>query len=265
MFNLIKAQQYRTLRDYTTYIIIIVGAAIYCFATMLTLSDSSSDSTGAGNFFLMAASAQSGVGNLLLMGLTAVICGSDMLDRTMNFELLDGAKRSRVFFSRFILSLCWGLVVIYAIVLLPVLFISLTSGWGNVITAAGFAKRMVMLLFPYVRMIALYTALTFILGDYRAVVAIGFIICEFELVADMMLQEIAKLPPYVRALFSVTSVNVLLDVDNMGFDYVDAKDISVVKDTLTLSDNIICAVVCVVFTVLLLALGLGVFKKKDLK
>ena len=64
MFNLIKAQQYRTLRDYTTYIIIIVGAAIYCFATMLTLSDSSSDSTGAGNFFLMALTVQHLTGSM---------------------------------------------------------------------------------------------------------------------------------------------------------------------------------------------------------
>ena len=59
--------------------------------------------------------------------------------------------------------------------------------------------------------------------------------------------------------------NVLLDVENIGFDYIDAKDIQVVKDQLTVTDNIICAVICAVLAAAVLVLGLKVFGKKDMK
>ena len=265
MINLIKAQQYRTRRDYTTYIIIFVGMVIYTFFMLVTISDSSEGASDASHYFFTSATSQAVVGNLLIMTLTTLISGSDMLDRTMNFELLDGSKRSRVYFSRFIVSLCWALGVVYAMVLIPIMFMGVFKGWGNLISVADFAKRMVLLLFPYVRMIALYTSLTFIIGDYRAVFAIGFILCQFELLAEMIIQELTKLPTYVRAFFSVSAVNVLMDVDNLGFDYVDAKDITVIKDTLTTSDKILCAGICAAMTVIILVIGLKVFKKKDLK
>jgi hypothetical protein len=124
---------------------------------------------------------------------------------------------------------------------------------------------MAVLTAPYIRIVALYTALTFIIGDWRAVFAIGFVINQVELVADMLLMEITKLPPIVRAILSVPAVKVMIDVDNMGFDYIDAKDVQVVKDSLTVSDNIICIVICAAMAALLLAAGLAVFRKKDLK
>ena len=265
MFNLIKAQQYRTLRDNATYIIICVGIVFYVFTTLMTLMDGSSKNTDAGHFFLMAVTSQAIVGNLLIMALTSLICGSDLVDRTMNFELLDGSKRSAVFFSRFIVALCWSLGVIYAIILIPMIFLGVFKGWGDILSVAGFAKRMALLLFPYIRIVALYTALTFILGDHRAVFAIGFIFCQFEMLADMMIQEITKLPTFVRSLLSAPAVSVMLDVDNIGFDYVDAKDISVVKDSMTAADNAVCAGICIAATVIALVAGLKIFKKKDLK
>ena len=265
MFNLIKAQQYRTLRDNATYIVILVGVIFHVFCQLVNMQNSAADQFDAGHLFLMSASTFSFVGNMLLMALTSLICGSDMLDKTINYEPLDGAKRSTIYFSRFILSLCWGLGAVYAIILLPEIFMGLFAGWGNVISVAGFARRMAIMIFPFIRAISLYTALTFLIGDYRAVFAIGFIFSQFELLADMLIQEITKLPPFVRAFFSVSSMNVLLDVENIGFDYLDAEDISVVKDSLTASDNIICAAICAVMAAAILFIGLALFKKKDMK
>lgn len=265
MFNLIKAQQYRTLRDYATYITIFVGALFYICLTLGSVASGKGAAEDASHLFLMSATGFSFVGNMLTMALTVMICGSDMLDRTMNIELLDGAKRSKVFFSRFIVSLCWSLGVLYAIVFISMGFMTVVTEWGSVITVGGFFRRMAVLTAPYIRIVALYTALTFIIGDWRAVFAIGFVINQVELVADMLLMEITKLPPIVRAILSVPAVNVMIDVDNMGFDYIDAKDVQVVKDSLTVSDNIICIVICAAMAALLLAAGLAVFRKKDLK
>ena len=265
--NLIKAQQYRTLRDNATYITIALGMVFYALFSLITIADSgqSGSTLDAGHMFVMSAASFPIVLYMVLMALTSLICGSDMLDRTINYEPLDGARRSSVFFSRFILALCWGLGTAYLTALLPMIGMGVFSGWGNIITVGGYAKRMALMLLPFIRIIALYTALTFILGDWRAVFAIGFTLCQIEIVADAVIAEVTKLPPFVRSLFSAASMNVLLDVDNLGFDYLEAEDVTVVKDMMTAQDNILCSAVCAVTAVALLALGLAVFRKKDLK
>ncbi len=265
MINLIKAQQYRTRRDIASYIAIMVGLLIFSMTALLSMSDEGSSNADAGHFFLMSAGGFAIISSLIILTFTGMISGSDMLDKTMNFEILDGAKRSRVYFSRFIVSLCWGVSVMYAVVIIPMIVTGIIKGWGNIISVGQFAQRMALLLFPFVRITALYTAMTFMLGDFRAVFAIGYILSETELLVEFVFLEIVKVPVYVRSLFSVPAVNVLLDVNNIGFDYVNAEDIQVVKNTLSASECVICVGINIVMTVLLLVLGLKIFKNKDLK
>ena len=267
VINKIKAQMYQALRENATYVVFIVMALVYVVMDLINAMDESSSQMSGSFMFVTSAPGVPFVLNMLTLIYTARTCGGDIIDRTMNYELLDGAKRSEVYFSRFLVSLFWSLVTCILLIVLPVAAVGAVSGWGYMLTLSEAVKRVALLIFPIVRMTALYTLLTFAVMDFRAVIAAGFLLGQAEMIAYMLIDESNSLGINKRVfdLFSISAVTRLLDVTNIGFGYVGGEDVQVVKNTMTASDNGFCAGVCLALTAVYLLAGYLIFRRRDIK
>ncbi|SDA21917.1 ABC-type transport system involved in multi-copper enzyme maturation, permease component [Ruminococcus sp. YE71] len=267
MFNLIKAQQYQMLRDNVTYYIIFVMLIIYVGIDLISAADSSTAQFSASYFAVISADGFPFLLNMLTLLYTARICGCDMTDRTMNYELLDGVKRSQVFFARFIVGVFWSAVTCAFLMIVPTAIVAAFAGWGDMMTVGGALRRAFCTLITVVRLSAMYTMLTFLLMDWKTTTVIGFIIGQTELIIVMIMQESASLGLDKKAgyFFSATAMQKFLDVSNIGIGYKNGEDIQIVKSMLTFSDGASCAAVCIGMTALYLILGFAVFRRRDIK
>ncbi len=267
MINKIKAQMYQAVRENATYLVFLVMLMIYVLLDVMSFADEGSSDLSGSSFFVKSASGIPFILNMLTLIYTARTCGGDIIDRTMNYELLDGAKRSDVFFSRFLVSLFWSLTTSLLIVVLPLAAMAAYAGWGNMLPVAGAARRIALLAVPVIKMTALYTLLTFAVMDFRAVIAIGFLLGQAEMIAYMLIDESGALgiDPRVFALFSMTAISRLYDVSNFTVGYINGEDVSIVKDTMSASDNVLCIGICAVMTVIYISVGYAVFRRRDIK
>lgn len=265
MFNIMKAQQYQIRKDNTTYYYLIGGLAIGILSIAFVMSDNGfSDLTGSVWFGSMA------YGNIILLNVMAMlftsrICGWDFQDKTLNYEVLNGAKRSDIFFGRYFLSLIWTFASAYGVLLLTMAGVTLINGWGVMLPFKAALFRTAMFAFPLFRLVALYTLMTFLCMDGRPVIVIGFILQQVEILMTMLGEELSFSTKAFDYLFSLLCINKLADVGNMTFDYIDGKDVMVIKDTLTMTDSLTCGAVCLAVGILYLIIGYAVFKKRDLK
>lgn len=265
MFNIMKSQQYQIRRDNVTYYYLLGGAAICALSILFIMSDKGMSELTGSIWFGSMSYGYMLVLNVMAMLFTSRICGWDMQDRTMNYEVLNGAKRSSIFFGRFVLSFIWTFVSTYAMLLITMLTVTLFSGWGTMIPIGKAVFRLVMLAFPLFRLVALYTLMTFLFLDGRPVLVIGFILNQLELLVMMLSEDLQFSTKMFDYLFSVLCINRLLDVSNVTLGYIDGRDVTVIKDTMTMTDSLVCAGICLGAGLLYLLISYKVFTKRDLK
>lgn len=265
MFNIMKAQQYQIRRDNTTYYYVIGGLAIGFLSVVFIMGDGGMSKITGSVYLGSMAYGYMLLLNIMAMLFTSRICGWDMQDKTMNYEVLNGAKRSQIFFGRSILSFVWTFATTYASLLLTLLAVTLIGGWGNMLPISGAIFRLVMLAFPLFRLVALYTLLSFLCLDGRPVIVIGFILQQAELLMMMIGEELQFSAKAFDYLFSILCINKLADVGNLTLGYIDGKDVMIIKDTMTRTDSLTCAAVCLAVGLAYLLIGYAVFRKRDLK
>lgn len=267
MFNVIKAQSYQIRRDNTTYYYIIGAFLFSIFMGLVILTDSGGGEMDGSRWFVNVTSfSMSYLGNLFALMFTARICGWDLQDRTLNYELMNGCKRSSIYLGRVVLSLLWSLGIVYAVTVIPLAAVGLTKGWGDMISLEGVVRRLAMAAFPLIKMCCLYALLTFLILDWRAVIAIGFVFGQIEMLAAMMLDELSiNVPKAVTECITAFAMNKILDCSNTALGYKDGEDIVVIKDSFTAGQLVPTLAVCAAGAVLYLILGYALFRKRDLK
>ena len=194
-------------------------------------------------------------------GFTGRICGSDLRDKTANYEILFGKHRSAVYFGRFFAALIVSVVVIAAVVLITVLFLTAKNGWGGAIPAqtawAIFGLLMVMIF----RCVCFFTALTFLSGNDLVPLTAALIgtmciaLCAFLLsTADIKLSW--------QTTFS--DIMTLLDFSNTTSGYADGKDYLIYKVALSGKTALRMLCTSLGFGLFWLFGGLWLFRRKDI-
>lgn len=223
MLNILKAILRQTVRDKLLW-----GGAIYILGAVLIqiIGDSSFlRETGSAAFCDLASFL-----TLLLPiaggWVTARACGTDLRDKTANYEILFGKKRAAVYLGRFFAAL----IIMFAVTaLVPVVyvgFLTIKNGWGGSFAFSNALLHLSMV-FPFVfRMVCFYTALTW--------------------------------------HTAVTDLMTLLDFSNTTGGFFDGEDITVVKAVL--SGKTAIRMLCTSFGIGLCWLlgGYAFFRKHDI-
>lgn len=225
MWNLIKAQNYQLKRDNGIIYIYLLGA-LYAGAFIFDMVQGHSLAEITGSQMAVSNGLPCTiVAGILVALLTSRIAGWDFNDKTLNYELLAGHSRAKVFWSRVIVSLVWCLVTVLILFFVPMLVFGCLNGWGIKAELGGSLLRYGLALFPLFRFVCECILLTVIIRNCYMTMIIAFVLYEFSCLVDTMQGLLTEV--YLTTHFASTNVTRLLEFGKQKFAYINGEDVTV--------------------------------------
>lgn len=259
MWNIMKAQNYQTKGDNLVILVLLAGLLL---PTGAILMDFDISELSGSLFMAQLGSVLPICLGMVLVILVSRICGWDAGDKTMNYEILAGHSRAEVYFGRVIMSVIWGLGSGVAILVLPVLGITLINGWGDSMNPGEAAIRCVLFLFPMLRLICEFAMLTFLLRDcYKAMLA-GWVFFAASMIGIMVYEGLTDTVLTVQLV--ITNMREVISFSNFKLEYIGGEDIPVYMTGMDSSLVIGTILVSLLAGGACLAVGYVMFKNQDM-
>lgn len=260
MWNIMKSQNYQIKRDNLT-----VYAALLCLVLPvfgLLLDDAGLDSMD-GSLFTVSMFAFFPY-LFIIWSLIVItrICGWDMNDKTINYELLSGHSRVVVYFGRVFTGLIWTMFGGIVVSLLPILLLTAVKGWGHSLDFGETAVRYAVMLCPYFRWACELILLTFLVKSSHAAAVLGFVLFEGSLILATVLQEMTDIDIDVQ--FATSNMLELSEVSNFRDMLIGENTVSVYEAALDSKLMTGSVVISLVVGIICLLLGYAVFRRRDM-
>lgn len=254
-----KAQNYQTKGDNLVILVLLAGLLL---PTGAILMDFDISELSGSLFMAQLGSVLPICLGMVLVILVSRICGWDAGDKTMNYEILAGHSRAEVYFGRVIMSVIWGLGSGIAMLVLPVLGITLINGWGDSMNLGEAAICCVLFLFPMFRLICEFAMLTFLLRDcYKAMLA-GWVFFAVSMIGIMVYEGLTDRVLTVQLV--ITNMREVIGFDNFKLEYIGGEDIPVYMTGMDASLVMGTILVSLLAGGACLAVGYVMFKNQDM-
>lgn len=258
MLNIIKAQNYQTRNDIVV-VASLLTLGMLCVISPLFNGVRLDGITGS----VYAMNSEKTFMLIIVLFITARVCGWDQSDKTINYEILAGHGRTAVYFGRIIVSLIWSLVSCAVLMFLPLGIFSAINGWGYSADFSWAMIRCLLAFLPIIRVALELALLTFLLRSSGLSIVLGYLLVEFSAMADMLMDE-----KTANKFFWALGVPNLMHVTgytDYSFGFVDGEDVIVFESALSPSMIIGTVAASVIVSVVCLLLGYIAFKKRDMK
>lgn len=259
MKRLIAALNYQVKRDNFTYYAFIAGFAFVGLGLMC--ADGALNLTGAEYTVQCGFTAPMVLGVAGMM-LAVRICGWDMSDKTINYEIAAGHSRRDVYLARVIVSLMWCFFAGAVLLGVPVLLSAVFSGWGDNMDGGLAFIRYLLIVFPLFRMVCCIIMLTFVTKNALGAGIAAYLLMGAESIADTYFEMMTDHELTVE--LAVSNITELLTF-NSYMGYINGEDVTVYDAALSPSFVILTVVVSVAAGGLYLYLGYLSFKRADMK
>lgn len=259
MWNIMKAQNYQIKRDN----LVIIGFIVCLVLPVLGiyLADIGADNMN-GSLFTVA---MFGIFPIVFLILSLIlvtrICGWDMNDKTINYELLAGHSRVEVYFGRVMSALVWTMVGCILVSLIPILLFTALEGWGHSLDMGEAVIRYGVMLLTLFRWSCELILLTFLLRNSHAALVLGFVLFDFGTIFSVIMEEMEKKIDWQLA--SANMMN-LSDVSNYRNVIIGDMQVTVYEATLGTSELINSVIASIVVGIVCVAVGYGVFRRHDM-
>lgn len=261
MQNIIKALNFKTMRDNVTYYAVL--AALVGFFVGVADINNFSSLTGSEYFVKTNSSFCLGI-VILFIVLVTRICGWDFADKTLNYEALIGHKRSDMYFGRILVAFVWCVPIALVILILPPLVLTVINGWGVYMDIGGLVIRSLIALFPMLRAFCECVLLTFLTKSCYLGLIVSFLYMDIGNVIIMGLEKSnVKIGNFIT-LHSYSNLSDILTFTDYNYEWIGGEDITVFETaldplylTLTVAISLLGCVACIL-------LGWHHFKKSDL-
>lgn len=262
MGNLIRAQLYQLKKSSLIVVVFICVLIIECFtfAGEVLYGGGQIIQITAGSY--LAGSGSEIIFWALVFGivLTGQVCGGDFPDHTTNYELMSGHLRKEVYCSRALISLIGGMAGTAVCLAVPLILATAVCGWGNELDFSGVLIRLLLCLFPVLRIICEFVFLSYVVKNPYVIMAAGF----FTYMLGGFISEYA--PDCDSVLLGVTNLLKLMTFPEWSvYTLADLKTISVYETALDMGDILAVVMSSLVIGGLFLWFGYQYFKKDDLK
>lgn len=256
MLNIIKSQMYSISKDMYTYICLMITIIVCILSVFLIIDDIVSENiTGS---MMVAFSGENTMFSLysVLMFVTR-ICGWDINDKTINFEVLYGHNRKSIYWGRSTIAMIFGTLTSFFIIAMPIIVLSIINGWGNTVPLSEFYIRLSLGFLVLIRISAVYVLLTVILKNSWASFLIGYVLSFVGIAVNFFTDKV----PY---LFTVVNIIKIFTFENSYLGYIDGEDVQMFKDTLDSGFITGTIISSVAITIVSLVSGYIIFRKRDL-
>lgn len=259
MWNIMKAQNYQTKRD-NVIIYTFLAALLFFF---LVVDYGAFDELSGSLFFAGDGEVVQILCIIVTLVLVCRICGWDLTDKTVNYEVLSGHKRAEVYFGRVVIGLLWSVVSCMVVTAIPILVFSIIKGWGESLGFLTALTHYMLLIFPLLRLACEITLLTFLINNCYAAMLIGWVLVAFSMMGGMVLEELFDTRLTIH--FATTNISALFQFDNYSTMEIGGETVIVFKNTLEPSLVISTIVVSLLVGGSCLAIGYLIFRKRDLR
>lgn len=259
MKNIIKAQLYQLKKERILYVIfgVILVMQITMMVGELDFINSSDVSAG---FYAAGAGSNVAIMSLMFaMMFTGVVCSTDFMDKTANYELLGGHLRRDMYFGRTVLSLVIGTAGTMVIGAAPVILCSVWYGWGDTVRFGDLFVRWILCVFPIIRVICEFIFFSYIIKNSYIIMLLAFLI-SMSGAAYMQLVKDGSLH-----FLGIGSLYCLFDCKPWAtFTLVGERTITVYDTTIYAGDILAVIAFSVIFGSIFIWMGYCFFARDDL-
>lgn len=259
MKNIVKAQFFQIVRDKIIRYMVVITLVMQVLIVMLPIWLENQEPTSAGEFFATDGVILMEFPLFYIILVTAQICGADLMDKTQNYELSGGHRRYEVYLGRVIASSIAGGVGALFLTILPIGIYAVLYGWGEKVAFAPVILRFLLMLFPYLRLVAEFAFLTFLIKNPYVVMGLGYVVfmLTMTIVSGTTIEA-------TSAFLGITNLSLLTMVSKWA-TYGLGNDMNYIFDA-SLGAGAITATVAasVVFGAAALYLGYVFFKHDDM-
>ncbi len=200
MASVISAQLCQLFRTKLKFITLILCLVVEIALTVGMTPDNGDDQTGWMSI-LIGWSSMGIVVFLYIAASVGDICAGDFNDKTLYIELMSGCTRNKCYFGRLIVSIIFTLPTALFLYAAPLLVSRVIFGSTNIVPISGLLTRIGLLVLPTLRLICMFTCISFIAKHRLGVFAIGFCMLEAFSVATTF---IVSVPNELLALTSAS-------------------------------------------------------------
>ncbi len=258
MWNTLKATLWQTRRN----VFLRVGL-FYVLASMLLIIAEDFSPNATGSLLAGDAAQMLCVWLPMLVGWnTAAICGTDLGDKTANYELLFVKMRSDVNIGRRFAALIVIFVIVTLLTLLLPVVGMIANGWGGSLPAKAALMHFASIYPVIFRLVCVYTAITFLCMNMVVPLAISFIGTMLVMLSSVLIAETGT---DVKLTWQTASSDCmrLLDLNNKTTGFFEGQDITVYKSALTGSIMLESLTASLVIGTVCLLLSYAVFRRRD--
>lgn len=201
MASIISAQLCQLFRTKLKFITLLICLALEIVFTVLMIPDNGDDQTGKMSM-LIGWGSMGVVVFLYIAASVGDICAGDFNDKTLYIELMSGCTRTKCYFGRLIVSVIFTLPTALFLYASPLLVGRVIFG-RNIVPISVLLMRIGLLVLPTLRLICMFTCISFIAKHRLGVLAIGFCMLEAFSVATAF---IVSVPNELLALTSASYI-----------------------------------------------------------
>ncbi len=253
MYNIIKSVNY-TLRRDILVLVTVVGMLTIPVLSIFTQQDyKMSELTGSLYFSTMEDTYI--VFLIAVLILASKCCAADAQDKTINYELMTGHKRSSVYWSRIMVGLLWSVLLVCVCYGLPIGYMTLAHGFGNSVAASDAVLRLLLIMLVTFRIAAFIMMFATILRSPGKSVALGYILIMVVSMFSMFSEDALEEGNWTNYMSGLANVLALANFREIGEKLFDAS-LSETTVVYTVASSLICGIVYLV-------IGCVAFVRKD--
>ena len=212
MINMIRSINYSTRKNMAVVLAVLSMICLPVLMTGLIMGVSFTEVNG-GEYYARIFGESFFVAMFGLMIFSCVASFSDAGDKTLNYEVLAGHSRNRIFFARMIAGVFWGVILFAVLFFYPLVLFGFMGGWYKGISIQDVVLRCLLSLLPLFRVSAFCIMLSSLLRS--AGKGIGFTFLAMEIgntiweIASGLFHFSDRSAPWVMGMLNVVDLHTL--------------------------------------------------------
>ncbi len=194
---------------------------------------------------------------LFLMIVTCTLFSEDFKDKTENYEILSGHLRSHLYFGRVIPTMITAVLSWAVLAYTPITVMTIINGWGTDLPFSETLLRLVLLIFPIIRIMSDLILVTTITRNSIISMSLGYI-------SLILVSNINFTDSFTTLFNGLSNIFTLLSCDVMT-TYGLTTDVRIIYDISTSPVEIWgTIIISLLFSVAEIWIGYIFFKKEDI-